>query len=1645
MRLFRSLFFLLILFSAGFVSAQNRFAENQIQLKSGTYNCPENVAAFIVTPYAQEEIRNGYYTRIVQFTQLPSKSLRQEMASNGFSLKSYIPNKAYLVIISEDFNGSLLNDWNARSVIKLEPRFKLSPQLANQDFPEHSLRAESIVLEVQYAEELLTDQLFKDIEFLGGIILKKESVNNVLEIQVPLSQLYALSSMPELIYINAISPEPVTENFRARTDHRVNFYQNGGEQLGGYDGTGIVIGLGDGGQMGSHIDFEGRFDNVYNGNGVSDHSTHVAGSILGAGNLDPNGKGASPGATIYSYVFGDAIDSSASHYIAHNVRITNNSWGSGNTPSSCAGYTSGAQFTDETIYENPSLMHVFSSGNNGTGFCGYGSVTGWGNITGGNKQAKNGIVVGNVTYQDLLASSSSRGPAEDGRLKPDVVGVGSSVYSTYPSNTYSFSTGTSMSTPGVSGMLATMMHAYKENNSGQEPTSALMKGIMLNTADDLGNAGPDFRYGYGRVNARKAINSIENQTYFEDSVATGDLDTFNLTVPGGIGVLKILLYWNDKEGNPFALNPLVNNLNLQVTDPSGTTYDPWILDNTANTAALNSPATRGVDNINNTEQVTLTNPAAGNYTISVSGVSVGFGPQEYALVYHYELNDEIVVVYPNGGDAIRTPSTEVIRWDAISNGSPFTVDYSIDNGANWVNIGTAGSNVRYSNWTPGSSINSDELLVRVSRGSAADQSDSVSAIYGVPGNLQVQSVCPDSIAFSWNSVTGATEYEIMRMNSNHMEPVGVFTGTTGAVLNHDFSRDYYYSIRAVGPNGGRGERDVALLVPAGLVNCQIDTDVELSVASPIAGPNPGCGASIGQDVIVRLTNQAVNDIYGASLSYQYGSSAVVTESITDTIVSGSFIDYTFTQNIPALSSTPTDFIAYHSVTSDQNNYNDTIKQSVFSYSGTVSMTPWADNLESFSACGTTANCANEVCTLPGGWLNLTNGVHDDIDWRTNFGGTPSTGTGPSQDFNPGTGLGKYLYLEASGCFGQMATVHSPCVDIPATGSTELTYRYHMNGAQMGMLQTDVIANGRLYENVIPPISGNQGNSWNLASINLSPYAGQTVVIRLRGITGPDFTSDIAIDDFSIQAPSAAPIAGFISNASSICQGETVDFTSTSTGAPSTFLWGISPSTGWSYVNGTSATSANISVLFSSNGVYSVGLKADNGVGSDSTATGMTVSVGGIPLPFFEDFETATSLDRFTITNPDLDITWERSNASGNGGNNAARIDNYNYSAAENVEVEDWMTTPLLTMNGQTNVHLTFDHAYARYSPTLHDSLAVWISDDCGSTWARILSLSGIGPNGLATVSDQTSAFTPSQNGDWCGTNPACTDIDLSAYSASTNIQIRFVAKSGYGNNLYIDNINIGQPLPAAVITAPVTSGCTGDVFTFSDGSGGAFANYNWDFGSNANPTTATGPGPHQVTYSAGGNSTVVLNADNGGTSASASTAISVNAINAQFSTSSPSAGLINFNPAIQQSNVDSVAWNFGDGNTSDVFSPSHQYASNGTYSAELTAYNECGSDVFSLNVLVQGIGLDELDDQSMKLYPQPTLHNSTIQYFGSDLIGDVLINVVDASGRLIRAYETNSDELANGFEMNLNGLAAGWYQVQITNDSYFWQSPLIKQ
>ena len=834
------------------VLAQERSAQ-QLHLKTGVYDCPNNLEAFIDLPYRADELRKGAYYRIIQFNELPTPKEQREMVEAGIELRSYVPSYAFQARIRSDASLNKLSHWGARSVMEIDPRFKMTQPLANRDFPAHALESDDhILLSVLYYPDFTAEEVIASLDQINARILGQFAERNQIELSVPINRWEEIAAMPEIFFIEAIDPTPEPENDRGRTNHRVNFYQNGSTQYGGFDGSGIVVAMGDDGRIGPHIDYRGRVNQHYASASTGNHGDHVAGTILGAGNYDPDGRGNAPGAYLFTYQPFINVNNSSSHYYSHQVRITSTSYSLGcNT-----GYTSYASFADQTIYDHPGLMHVFSAGNGGTWTdCNYGAGPGWGNVTGGIKVGKNTIAVGSVQYNDILSDFSSRGPAKDGRIKPDVCAVGSGVYSTVEGNSYTSASGTSMSCPGVAGVLATMYHAYKETNNGSEPTSDLMKGILMNTAEDLGNPGPDFKYGYGRVNARRAHKAIIDQTFFRDSVAQGESDTFYLTVPAGIGELKVMLYWNDVEGTPAAQNPLVNNLQLVVTDPNNVDYNPWVLDHTPIVANLNAPAVRAVDSLNNAEQVTLDNPAAGSYTLSVSGATVPNGPQHYVLVYQYTPEDEIVLTFPNSRAATLLPnSTEVIRWDALSNGTDFTLDYSDDNGTTWNTIGTAGANQRYKDWSVPGLLASDEVLVRVSRGSDSDQSYNMNTALLRVENFQAQLICPDSIFFTWDPVPGAASYEIMHLDTAYMQVAGTATDTFGAVLQHNTSLDHYYTIRAVGANGGKGERRDALFVPAGIQNCVLDHDIGLTLLSPFHGPNPNCGNTGQVEILVRATN-----------------------------------------------------------------------------------------------------------------------------------------------------------------------------------------------------------------------------------------------------------------------------------------------------------------------------------------------------------------------------------------------------------------------------------------------------------------------------------------------------------------------------------------------------------------------------------------------------------------------------------------------------------------------------------------------------------------------------------------------------------------------------------------------------------------------
>lgn len=276
-----------------------------------------------------------------------------------------------------------------------------------------------------------------------------------------------------------------------------------------------------------------------------------------------------------------------------------------------------------------------SDGNSGTGF----------DSIAGSALAKNALTVGAVndvlldpySLGDIaMTAFSSWGPVDDGRVKPDLVASGHGVYSAWHTgdSSYGYHSGTSMAAPGVSGGAALLVEHYR-NLRGVEPKAATLKGLLVHTAFDAGNVGPDYVYGWGLVDIAAAAKFLSepfpNHHLFERTYV-GAPWTFDV-VSDGTAPIKATLAWTDPAGSlpsggmDDSTPVLVNNLNIRITS-GGSTYYPWTLNPASPSAAAVRTQANSVDN---TIQVLIDAPAPGRYTIHVEHAGSSF-IQDYSLL-----------------------------------------------------------------------------------------------------------------------------------------------------------------------------------------------------------------------------------------------------------------------------------------------------------------------------------------------------------------------------------------------------------------------------------------------------------------------------------------------------------------------------------------------------------------------------------------------------------------------------------------------------------------------------------------------------------------------------------------------------------------------------------------------------------------------------------------------------------------------------------------------------------------------------------------------------------------------------------------------------------------------------------------------------
>lgn len=831
------LVYILVICSSYYSVSQSLF------FKSGKVNLAELPADCALQT---NEIINGNYYRILVFTDLPNQEERNRLNDSGIRLLNYLPKQAFFAEIKQTLlNPNEVSD-RISHVLCVQANYKLSELLARSEFPHWALYGENQVELIASYYPTLKPEVFA--QQIPGVILETIPDRHSLVLRVPIQTLPLLYNLPFFHYFETIAPPGEPENLPGRADHRSNNLwtsYSGGLQ---YRGDGLKVMMQDDGFIGPHIDYTGRTDQSNclscSSDDADNHGDHVGGTIMGAGNLDPKARGMAHGASLMVYNSSNSNYNLVPNlYTNEDVFITSKSY----SDVCNGGYTSLTAQLDAQVRQYRSLIHVFSAGNSGADDCGYGAGAGWGNITGGHKSAKNVIAVGNLTAYDALNSSSSRGPATDGRIKPDISGVGTSVFSTISPFNYASFTGTSMSCPGVAGTITQLFDAYRDLNGGVNPDAGLMKACILNTADDLGNTGPDFKHGWGRINARKAYELLANNHFFIDSLNQSELKQHQISVPAGLSKLRVMVYWTDYEAVTNASIALVNDLNISLIDPLSTVNYPWLLDHTPNATILNTPATTGIDSLNNMEQVELVNPAGGTYTLDISGFNIPQGPQRYVVVYYFE-EDKVSVTYPIGGEGLKPSSSEVIRWDASDGTDPFTVSFSDDNGASWSVLGTAPAGQRYFSWVIPSGTLTGLGRIKVERNAVEGISPENFSVIDIPSGLSVEWACPDSLKLTWNAVSGAINYEVSMLGVKYMDSLGSSTSTS-LVVPVPSTADTWFSIKSHGPDNAIGERAIAIHKSPGEFACIWST--------PYANFNVDCETA-GEQYCFNLVENSTN-------------------------------------------------------------------------------------------------------------------------------------------------------------------------------------------------------------------------------------------------------------------------------------------------------------------------------------------------------------------------------------------------------------------------------------------------------------------------------------------------------------------------------------------------------------------------------------------------------------------------------------------------------------------------------------------------------------------------------------------------------------------------------------------------------------------
>ena len=592
------------------------------------------------------------------------------------------------------------------------------------------------------------------------------------EADVSIATIPILATNPSVAWIS-FPPQWEIHNDRSSGHMRVADTANA--FISELNGSGITVAVADSGIDQDHGDMNGRITHVesmtWGDSSTEDrhsgHGTHVACTVLGDGSRGGY-AGVAPKAELYFQAMEDdstgqfsgaSVDYMLRTAYNADVQIHTNSWGSqgdhGRYTTSAADVDSRTSQYDQ-FWSYDGFTVLYSAGNDGnTGLTPPAT-------------AKNSIAVANHhnrggSAPDTISQTSSKGPTDDGRIKPDLAAPGSWVRSclsqdaqdtggnSWKSTWYIEYSGTSMAAPNAAGASA-LVHEYLTEIAGRpSPQGSLVKALLVLGAEDMGSRDiPNDSEGWGRINVANSLVPGTDVGIFVDdrnSLRSGNSATYEFNLTRSNSPLKVVLAWSDYQGSSSSSSQLRNNLDLEVVAPDGTTSYLGNNFQSGRSAPGGSP-----DATNNLEVVLVDSAIAGVWTVRVSDVYHGGGRSEqpYSIAVRgvnvNDLRSDPIVVLPDVSYSSEVPQVgeEMTISVPISNqGSGRALDLVVeagilkvgtlgtDLGRQTVTIGPGVTRVLQWQWTP-----QDEgevtLRINIDPDEAIEESDEDNNVANIP-------------------------------------------------------------------------------------------------------------------------------------------------------------------------------------------------------------------------------------------------------------------------------------------------------------------------------------------------------------------------------------------------------------------------------------------------------------------------------------------------------------------------------------------------------------------------------------------------------------------------------------------------------------------------------------------------------------------------------------------------------------------------------------------------------------------------------------------------------------------------------------------------------------------------------------------------